>query len=551
MILFAALGFVVLSLWQAWQNDYAPTSVPVNFEQAAIAGNTANGAAINNSNINQDIPTPVVMNDDLPVSVDTSPAADSSKLQSVQRIVIETDVFNAVIDTHGGDLRGSALKQYPVESNKPDVPIVLFSDLNGKFYASQGGFLSKQPSANHHSVYKTAASEYRLADGQDSMEVVLSWAEQGIEIEKVFTFRRGEYLVDVNYRIKNNSTEPWNGRMYEQLQQRHLPESRKMLPTFTGAAISNADKRYEKIKFDDLVEEPINQETDSGWVAMIQHYFVSAIIPESGKVHNYYSKVINTNSYVVGLFGPQISVAPGETHEAKVKVYSGPKLQATLEKIAPGLELTVDYGILWFIAKPIFWLLGLIHTLVGNWGWAIILVTVVIKGIFYPLSAMGYKSMARMRKVTPRLTAIRERYSSDKARMNQAMMDFYKEEKINPLGGCFPILVQIPVFLSLYWVLLESVEMRQAPFMLWIQDLSIKDPIFILPLIMGVSMFVQQKLNPAPPDPIQAKVMQFLPIVFTAFFAFFPAGLVLYWVTNNILSIFQQWTITKRIDAEK
>lgn len=300
-----------------------------------------------------------------------------------------------------------------------------------------------------------------------------------------------------------------------------------------------------------MEDDPVSQEGKDGWLAMIQHYFVSALIPESDKNHHYYSKVLDGERYVIGLYGPQLSVAAGEIQEAKVKVFSGPKTQSVLEKIAPGLELTTDYGILWFIGKPIFWLLNTIHSLIGNWGWAIILVTVVIKAIFYPLSAMGYKSMARMRKVTPRMTAIRERYSKDKTRMNQAMMELYKEEKINPLGGCFPILVQIPVFLALYWVLLESVEMRQAPFMLWIQDLSIKDPLFILPLIMGISMFIQQKLNPPPADPIQAKVMQFLPIIFTVFFAFFPAGLVLYWVTNNILSIFQQWSITKRIEAAK
>ncbi len=542
MILFAALGFVALSLWQAWQKDYAPKPQPVSLEQTQ-------GTTITEG-------VPVTANaDDIPVPVNNDQPAVASqqtvKTETGQRIIVETDVFKAVIDTHGGDLRGTVLKQYPIESSKPDIPFVLFNDTNGAFYASQGGFLSKQPAANHHSIYQTSSNEYTMADGQEALDVVLSWSEGGIEIEKIFTFRRGEYLVDLTYRVKNNSGAIWSGRFYEQLHQKHSEQSRKMLPTFTGGAISSPDKRYEKIKFKKMADDPISQEGKEGWLAMIQHYFVSALIPESDKNHHYYSKVLDGDHYVMGFYGPQLSVAAGEMQEAKVKIFSGPKTHSVLEEIAPGLELTTDYGILWFIAKPIFWLLNTIHSLVGNWGWAIILVTVVIKAIFYPLSAMGYKSMARMRKVTPRMTAIRERYSKDKTRMNQAMMELYKEEKINPLGGCFPILVQIPVFLALYWVLLESVELRQAPFMLWIQDLSIKDPLFILPLMMGVSMFIQQKLNPPPPDPMQAKIMQFLPIVFTGFFAFFPAGLVLYWVTNNILSIFQQWTITKQIEAAK
>ena len=542
MILFAALGFVALSLWQAWQKDYAPTPQPVSLEQTQ---GTTVSEGVPATASSDDIPVPV--NNDQPDVI----SQQLVKTETGQRVIVETDVFKAVIDTHGGDLRGTVLKQYPVESDKPEVPFVLFNDTNGAFYASQGGFLSKQATANHHSVYQSSSNEYTMAEGQDEMDVVLSWSEGGIEIEKVFTFRRGEYPVDLTYRIKNNSGEIWNGRFYEQLHQKHREESRKMLPTFTGGAISSPEKRYEKIKFKNLAEDPVSHDGKEGWLAMIQHYFVSALIPESEKNHHYYSKVLDGNHYVMGLYGPQLSVAQGEAQEAKVKIFSGPKTQNVLEKIAPGLELTTDYGVLWFIAKPIFWLLNMIHSLVGNWGWAIILVTVVIKAIFYPLSAMGYKSMARMRKVTPRMTAIRERYSKDKPRMNQAMMELYKEEKINPLGGCFPILVQIPVFLSLYWVLLESVEMRQAPFMLWIQDLSIKDPLFILPLLMGISMFIQQKLNPPPPDPVQAKIMQFLPIIFTGFFAFFPAGLVLYWVTNNILSIFQQWTITKQIEAAK
>ncbi|MFK8066850.1 MAG: membrane protein insertase YidC [Gammaproteobacteria bacterium] len=540
MMLFAALGFVMLSLWQAWQQDYGVRPEPPTLEQKV---NTDSVPVATQANTD-DIPV-AVLSDDQPIIENTI----EPEIEAGKRIVVETDVFKAVINTQGGDIRGTALKKYPVTSDRPDIPFVLFNDKESMFYASQGGFLSKQAAANHHSVFTSSSDNYVLADGQDSLDVVLTWSEGGIVVEKIITFHRGEYLIDVTYRVKNNSSENWSGRFYEQLNRKHSDEGRRMLPTFTGAAISSPEKRYEKMDFDDLTDEPISRDGADGWVAMIQHYFVSALIPKSGVSHHYYSKVLDNGRYVIGLYGPQQNIAPGEVKEATVKVFSGPKTQRVLEKIAPGLELTVDYGALWFIAKPIFWLMDKIHAVVGNWGLAIILVTIVIKGIFYPLSAMGYKSMARMRKVTPRMTAIRERYSKDKARMNQAMMELYKEEKINPLGGCFPILIQIPVFLALYWVLLESVEMRQAPFMLWIQDLSIKDPWFILPLVMGVSMYIQQKLNPPPPDPLQAKVMQFLPVVFTIFFAFFPAGLVLYWVTNNILSIAQQWTITKQIEA--
>jgi len=540
MVLFAALAFVVLSLWQAWQKDYGP--------QPASVDHQTQGAKEKNKTIErstEDIPVPV--NNEQP-KISNEETVEQKK---GQRIEVQTDVIRAVIDTNGGDIRGLALKKYPIHLDKPDEPVELFKDAKGKFYASQGGFLSKQATANHHSIYQTTTTEYNLTEGQEKFNVVLSRSEKGMLFEKIFTFRRGQYLVDVAYRVKNNSKENWSGHFYEQLQRKYHQESRKRLPTFTGGAVSSPEKRYEKIKFKNMAEEPVSEEIKDGWVAMIQHYFVSAIIPEGEKTYHYYSKVLEGDRYVLGLYGPQTSVAPGQEQETKIKVYAGPKEQKILKKIAPGLELTTDYGVLWFIAKPIFWLLSMIHSLVGNWGWSIILVTVVIKAIFYPLSAMGYKSMARMRKVTPRMTAIKERYSKDKARMNQAMMELYKTEKINPLGGCFPILIQIPVFLALYWVLLESVEMRQAPFMLWIQNLSVKDPFFILPLIMGVSMFIQQKLNPPPPDPMQAKVMQFLPVIFTVFFAFFPAGLVLYWVTNNILSIFQQWTITKQIEAAK
>jgi YidC/Oxa1 family membrane protein insertase len=354
----------------------------------------------------------------------------------------------------------------------------------------------------------------------------------------------------VRYDVSNNSTETWRARLYDQLQRTVDPKRRKLVYTFTGPAISTPEKRYEKFDFDDLEDTPIDVSTKNGWISILQHYFVAALVPPADAEFHYSSKILAGNRYLVGFYGPAIEVPAGSTGAFETTIYAGPKLQHVLERTAPGLELTVDFGVLWFIAKPLFLILELIQKLTGNWGWAIILLTLLIKLIFYPLSAAGYRSMAKMRRVQPRLVALKERYSNDRQRMNQAMMELYKEEKINPLGGCFPIVVQIPVFISLYWVLLESVELRQAPFILWIDNLSSKDPYFVLPLLMGVSMWFQQKLNPAPIDPVQQKVMQILPVVFTVFFAFFPSGLVLYWVVNNILSIAQQWTITRTFERE-
>lgn len=323
----------------------------------------------------------------------------------------------------------------------------------------------------------------------------------------------------------------------------------KLIYTYGGAVLSSPEQRYEKIDYDDMREEKLSRDVVNGWIAMLQHYFISAIIPASNKeTHHFYTNTLPDNRFAVGTITPAVDVPQGNKNTLSYQVYLGPKIQKELAKLADNLELTVDYGVLWFIAKPLFWCLEVFHTVTKNWGWSIILVTLMLKIVFYQLSAAGYRSMAKMRRVQPRLLAIRERFKNDRAKLNQAMMDIYKKEKINPLGGCFPILIQIPVFIALYWVLLESVELRQTPFILWIKDLSAPDPFFVLPLVMGATMLIQQKLNPAPLDPIQEKIMMALPIVFTVFFAFFPSGLVLYWVVNNILSIIQQWMITRKLE---
>lgn len=398
---------------------------------------------------------------------------------------------------------------------------------------------------------RTKKREYKLEEGKDLLQVPLSWvSETGVRVTKTYEFRRGEHLINVHYDIENNSSEEWKGRAYGQIQRTNPGTSRvRTVYTYTGAVISTSENPYEKIDFDDMRENKLAQDSKGGWVAMLQHYFVTALVPATREEnYHYYTLALENERYAIGAITPKKEIAQGSSESFELKLYIGPKIQKDLEEIAPNLELTVDYGMLWFIAKPLFWCLGKFYALTGNWGWAIILVTLMLKILFYKLSAAGYLSMANMRKVQPRLLAIRERYKNDRTRLNQAMMDIYKQEKINPLGGCFPILVQIPVFIALYWVLLESVELRQTPFILWIKDLSGPDPYFVLPVVMGITMLVQQKLNPAPMDPVQEKIMMLLPFVFTVFFAFFPAGLVLYWVVNNILSIAQQWLITRKIE---
>lgn len=392
-----------------------------------------------------------------------------------------------------------------------------------------------------------------MQDGQDVLNVKLTWQGEGsVKVNKVYTFRRGSFVIDVQHQVENGGAEEWRGSPYWQLQRTPPPSSGGWamgVYTYTGGVISTPEKTYEKISFSDMAKDSLNRQVLGGWLAMIQHYFVAAWVPAQDQINNFYSKALDDSRYVLGMVGPQSVVPPGAVGEFHNRLFAGPKVQSLLQQVAPNLQLTVDYGFLTIIADPLFWLLEKLYSVLGNWGWAIVVLTVLIKLAFYKLSETSYKSMANMRRLAPELTRLKERYGDDKQRMNQAMMEMYRKEKINPLGGCLPILVQIPVFIALYWVLLESVEMRQAPFILWIQDLSAKDPYFVLPLIMGATMLVQQKLNPPPPDPVQAKVMMALPVVFTFMFLWFPAGLVLYWVVNNVLSIAQQYVITKRVEA--
>lgn len=468
--------------------------------------------------------------------------------QKAQRIHVKTDVLDIELDVTGGDLRHAELLQYPVSLDTPDEKIVLMKDERpGVFYA-QSGLLSQQSAPTHKAVYQSAQTEYTMAAGQNELRVPMVWREGDLEVTKTYVFKRDSYVVGIEYQVNNMGAADWSGATYGQLV-RTEPSSdgNAFIYTFTGGVLSTPEEPYEKLDFDDLKEQKLSRDAMGGWIAMIQHYFLGAFLPNQDEANTYYTKFVN-NQYYLGYTAPMQTVKAGEVGTLSTQMFIGPKEQKRLEVAAPNLELTVDYGIFHIFSAPLFWLLEVIHDLVGNWGWAIIFLTILIKLAFYPLSDKGYRSMANMRKLAPRLQQLKESYGDDKAAMSQKMMQMYKEEKINPLGGCLPILIQMPIFIALYWVLLESVEMRQAPFMLWIHDLSVMDPYFVLPILMGVTMYIQQSLNPPPMDPMQAKVMKFLPFIFTVFFVFFPAGLVLYWVVNNTLSMAQQYYVLKKVE---
>ncbi len=543
LILVIALAFVATLLWEAWQQDYGQKTVPSRTEEPT----TGPAAAAPSASTTGDLPTPIPE-----AGVPGSESLPEPAGSTGQHLLVETDVLRLEIDLKGGGIARLELPRYPVSVDRPDEPFVLMDDSETLHYRHDGGLLSRQQAPTHHSPFKAARASYRMAEGEQVLEVPLVWeGPDGLKVTKTYRFHRGSYLIEVSYKVHNGTAKPWSGRYYAQLSHKAVERSGGFatIQTFTGAAISSPEKRYEKLGFDDLEETRLDREITDGWVAMLQHYFVSALLPPRQETDHYYSKKLPDAVYLIGYYGPTAEAAPGEEVQFHHRFYAGPKLQEVLASIAPGLELTVDYGPLWFLSKPLFWVLEKIHGLVGNWGWAIVIVTILLKLAFFQLSATSYKSMARMRRVQPRMQALKERYADDKQAFNQALMKLYKEEKINPLGGCLPILVQIPVFLAFYWMLLESVELRQAPFILWIRDLSTMDPYYVLPILMGVSMFLQQKLNPAPLDPVQQKVMSLLPVVFTFFFAFFPSGLVLYWLVNNILSIAQQWVITRKYGA--
>jgi YidC/Oxa1 family membrane protein insertase len=460
------------------------------------------------------------------------------------------------IDPRGGDLVSAKLLGYPFRKDQPDVPVTLLNPDVDKLFVFHTGLRSLDggPEANHLSAFAAEQDIYSLDPGSNELTVSLSWlGEDGITVDKIYRFTRGNYAIDMEQIVRNDSESPYRVVGYQQIQRRHQPPERSMFDvdsySYTGPVLYEGEK-YEKIDVDDLSDEPFKATVTGGWLASIQHHFLAAIIP-SGLVTSNFQADFDGNTYVLSAIDTEATtIAPGTSGSLSSSFFVGPKLQSQLTEAAEGLPLTVDYGIFTILSQPLFWLLQKVFNFVGNWGWTIIIVTFLIKLAFYKLTEASGRSMGKMRKLQPRLKSLQERYKDDREALSKAMMDLYKREKVNPAAGCLPMLIQIPFFMAFYWVLLESVEMRQAPFMLWITDLSSRDPFFILPLLMGGAMYFQQKLNPAPPDPMQAKVMQFLPIMFTGMFAFFPAGLVLYWLTKSVLSMAQQWKINKALGAD-
>jgi YidC/Oxa1 family membrane protein insertase len=548
-VLFLIFSTSMLFLWDAWQKEQRP---PVS--APAIQGSA-----------NQPIPGPQgetpVPGDKLvatqpgqsEVAADSAtPVSRSGKLEPGEKILVKTDMVIAEINTAGGDLRRLELLHHPDKEDK-SKPFALLQSQGDHIYVAQSGLIG-EGLPSHKTRYATEQTSYELAPGQEKIEIRLAAPESdGVRVTKVYTFHRGSYLIDVSFEVSNERAAAIQPFSYFQMLRDAQPPvgSVFMIPTYTGAALFTEQEKFKKIEFSalDKGNATYPKNADNGWIAMLQHYFLTAWLPKDKSPREYYAKRLGENEYTAGVIVPVGVIEGGSTARITIPLYAGPEEQSKLASIAPGLDLTVDYGWLTVIGAPLFWLLSFYHSWTGNWGIAIILLTMSVKLAFFPLSAAGYRSMAKLRLVTPKLQRLREQHGNDRQRMHQAMMDFYKTEKINPMGGCLPILVQIPVFISLYWVLLASVELRHAPFAAWIEDLSSPDPYFVLPVLMGISMFVQSKLSPPAADPIQAKVMQIMPFAFSVFFFFFPAGLVLYSLVNNVLSIAQQWQITRMIEG--
>ncbi|MBL8429230.1 MAG: membrane protein insertase YidC [Dechloromonas sp.] len=533
LILVLIFTFSSFMLWENWQKYNQPKPAA-----DAVATTPAGSAA------------PVPSASLQPKGSPVAPVV-SAPVSTAETFTITTDLLKATVSAQGGDVVALELLRYKEHDNK-EKTFVLFDAKHQ--YQAQAGLIG-EGLPTHRSVFKRVEGATTLADGANELKLRLESTDQnGLKVAKILTFKRGSYQIDVAWEIINGSDKAIAPHAYFQLQRDDVAPAGEtaMVSTFTGPAVFTDAEKYQKIDFSAIAENKAKfaKTADNGWLAMVQHYFVAAWVPKEKTQREFYMrKVEGSNVFQTGVIVPVAEIAPGAKGEASVSLYAGPQEQTALKQIAEGLDLVVDYGWLTVVAAPIFWALEAIHKLVGNWGWAIVILTIIIKAIFFPLSAASYRSMAKMKVLTPRLMQLKERFGDDKQRMNQEMMKMYQTEKVNPLGGCLPILVQIPVFIALYWVLLGAVEMRDAPWTLWIKDLASPDPYYILPIIMMASMFIQTKLNPTPPDPIQAKVMMAMPLIFGFMFFWFPAGLVLYWVVNNVLSIAQQWQITRLIDA--
>ncbi|MCK5897188.1 MAG: membrane protein insertase YidC [Cocleimonas sp.] len=547
-LLYFALLFLSYLIWTSWMQDHAPKLVIPEVSSSSTQGipTASEKSTTNQLDIPKGVATAAVPTTAVPTEIATT--------NKINEIHVKTDVLDLIISAEGGSILQADLLTYPISLEEKDSPVRVLD--RSKAYAAQSGLIGTATdlAPNHYARFSSAQSEYELLDGSDELVVPLTWTNgKGITVTKRYTFKKGSFLVAVDQEVDNQSNEVWKGNHYQQLT--HGPHNSSIgmmgIQAYVGSAFYK-DEHYEKISFSDMKEEKLSYVVKGGWAAMLEHYFVSAWIPPKDQQNTYYTTYIQKNNrYIMGIKSPQKEIAAGAKGTFNNQFYVGPKNQAVLEKISNGLDLTVDYGVFSFVSKPLFWIMQSIHNVVGNWGWTIIFVTLLIKIVFFYPSAISYRSMARMKKLAPKIKELNERFKGDPQAKQKATMDFYRKEKINPLGGCLPMLIQMPVFMGLYWVLLESVELRQAPWLAWYQDLSVLDPYYLLPLIFGVSMFIQQKLNPPQMDPMQQKIFAFLPIVFTVMFLFFPAGLVLYWVVNNILSIAQQWFITRQIEAGK
>jgi YidC/Oxa1 family membrane protein insertase len=548
-----AMLMISYMLWESWQIDYGPKPQAMISDKPLVAGSNPIATSANPSQTDGSQQNPAV-----------------TAIQTGKVITIKTDVFALEIDTEGGTLRNLDLLQYPHEIENTYVnkayaligmqapernlsPIRLFDSNPEHLFLAQSGLVASGDSASapdHHAQFNSEKTSYELPAGQDELSVPLTWTnEQGLSITKTFTFKRGSYVIDVAQKVSNQTDKPWAGRQYNQLLRvEHSDKNNNnFIRTFSGGVIYTEKEKFQKVKYEDMAEGNLETTTQGGWTGFIQHYFASAWIPPADQENHFYTKALNDARFVIGSYSQDANIQPNSEGLFKAQMFVGPKIQPIMEAVTPGLELTVDYSWLTIIAKPIYWLLNKIYSFVGNWGLAILGVTFTIKALFFKLSKASFQSMAKMRKIQPRLKELQERYPDDRQKFNTEMMAMYKKEKVNPLGGCLPMLVQIPVFISLYWVLIETVEIRQADFALWIQDLSAQDPFYLLPILYGITMKIQQSLNPAPIDPLQAQMMKMFPIVFTVFFLFFPSGLVVYWICNNSLSIIQQWYITKHV----
>ncbi|MFG1495751.1 membrane protein insertase YidC [Saccharospirillum sp. HFRX-1] len=545
IVLIAGLAVVSYIMILQWSNDYSDSA---SEQQSVSSQSTVSEVPAAVADSSSEVPS--VSQD----GAETAAVVQNASAVSGTVIDVQTDVLNLRIDLNGGDIVFASLPKYPQHANTPDRPFTILENQQRTYTAMSGLVGEDGIDTDGRASYEAAQQSYRLSEDSDELAVTLSYAaDNGLVVNKVFTLTRGSYLINVRYDLTNNSGESRSANLFGQIKRDRSDDPSQGggigMASYLGVATTTPDDRYKKIKFGDMEDETFRVSQEGGWIAFLQHYFESAWIPASDQTHNYYARQLNNGLYYAGFQSPMVTLAPGESASTGADLYVGPKVQERLEAISPNLNLTVDYGWLWWAAQPLFHLLELMHSLVGNWGWAIVLMTLTVKIVLYPLTASSYRSMAKMRKFAPKMTQLREQYGDDRQQLGQEMMKLYRKEKLNPMGGCLPILIQMPVFIALYWVLKESVELRQSPFIFWIEDLSIKDPFFVLPLLMGASMFLQMQMQQQPTmDPTQARIMKMMPVVFTFMFLWFPAGLTLYWFVNNVTTIVQQWIVNRQFE---